>query len=36
MSSEPFEQLGKFIFKFQAIEAQINDLILLMAKADDN
>lgn len=35
MSDEPFEQIGKFIYKFQIIESQINDLILLMADADD-
>ncbi len=35
MSSEPFEQLGKFIFNFQIIESQINELIVLLANADD-
>jgi len=35
MSDEPFEQIGKFIFKFQIIESQINDLVVLMADADD-
>jgi len=35
MDKEPFEQLGKFIFKFQHIEADVVRLIIYLAQADD-
>ena len=35
MSKESLAQLGKFIYQFQGIENQDNDLIVLMAHADD-
>ena len=37
MTSNPteFHQLGNFIYLFQIVERQIEDIILLLARADD-
>lgn len=35
MSEKSFHQLGKFIFHFQLIETEINELIILLAAAEE-
>jgi hypothetical protein len=35
VSAESFQQLGMFVFRFQQVESYISELILLLAKADE-